>query len=512
MRRSWMLWFGAVALSACQCGPPEISGPLVLGYEQGAALVLGRGFGTAGSVIASGVEIDSGAAGVRWSDGRIDFTIPAGVHTGNLVVHTPSGEATAKLEVYRLEEWDIPPSAGTNPSPLALARDGAGRLWIDEEFHNQLKTFDPSVPGGAPVAVKVPHPADPGPFAVFFDELFGQPNVDLQTQTSVLGESVIVDPAGFVWASEGGGLLYGKTHPNHSRILRLDPRDGSFRVYNVPGDRNEVVGLAWDAARGRIWFAEGGGGAITGFDPERAPWDNAFDFSTSLDASVNPANPADGFRRFTVPAPNGYPAQLAVDDQGGVWFTSFLGNRVGRLDPDTGTFAEVPLPKRRSSATPAALFDTGGPWQIAIASDGAVLIDESFDFTVDRIDASRVRQGDAACRSLDRYGKNPCVQEVDLEEDASVLSTTDIHLIHTVAFDPEGRLWYGRHGPQAGSAFPDTLGIVGPNMAWTARFPPLRAEGDATPVGVTGLAFEPRGGVVWFNEFWAKKLGRLTRL
>src|SRR4051812_24173357 len=117
MRRPWMLWFGAVALSACQCGPPEISGPLVLGYEQGAALVLGPGFGTSGSVVVSGVEIAS--QDVRWSDGRIDLVLPAGVRTGNLVVHPPSGEATAKLEVYRLEEWALPPSAGTNPSPLA---------------------------------------------------------------------------------------------------------------------------------------------------------------------------------------------------------------------------------------------------------------------------------------------------------------------------------------------------------------------------------------------------------
>jgi streptogramin lyase len=458
------------------------------------------------------VEIDSQAAGVRWTDQRIDLVLPAGVRTGNLVVHTPSGEDTVRLEVYRLEEWDLPPSTGTNPAPLALARDGAGRLWINEEFHNQLKTFDPSVPGGAPVAVNVPHPADPGPFAVFFDELFGQPNVDLRTQTSVLGESIIVDPSGFVWASEGGGLLYDKTHPNHSRILRYDPAGGTFRVYNVPGDRNEVVGLAWDATRGRVWFAEGATGAITGFDPERAPWDNAFDFSTSLDAHVNPANAADGFRRFNVPAPNGYPSCLAVDAQGGVWFTSFLGNKVGRLDPDTGTFVEVPLPKRRSTARPAAIFDTGGPWQIAIAPDGEVVIDESFDFTVDRIDAERVRQGDPACKALDATGKNPCVVEVAVEEDASVLSTAETDLLHTVGFDAEGRLWYGRHGPQTGSAFPDTLGIVGPNFDWTARFPPLRAEGDTTPVGVTGLAFDPRGGVIWFEEFWAKKIARLTRL
>ncbi|HZN95229.1 MAG TPA: hypothetical protein VFB81_21105, partial [Myxococcales bacterium] len=349
----------AAALIGCERAP-ELSAPVVLAYEAGAARIEGRWFGAPGpgvEVVASGTAVSSGAAGVTWTDGRIDLTLPPGVRSGELVVRTKSGEVHANLEVYRLEEWDLPVSAGTNASPLSLARDGLGRLWINEEFHNQLKTFDPNG-GGPPAAIDIPRPADPGPFAVFFDELFGQQNVDLRTQTSVLGESVIVDPQGFVWFSEGGGFFYEltmdgkKVHPNHSRIVRHDPNGGSFRVYNVPGDRNEVIGLAWDATRGRIWFAEGGrqgGGAITSFDPERAPWYNTFDFTSSLDSYVNMADPRDGFRRFVVPDRSEYPSWLAVDADGGVWYTGFLGNRVGRLDPETGTFVELPLPRRKST-------------------------------------------------------------------------------------------------------------------------------------------------------------------
>ncbi|HVE82689.1 MAG TPA: hypothetical protein VND93_07565 [Myxococcales bacterium] len=505
----------AAALGGCQC-QPEISSPLVLAYEAGAARIEGRGFGASGTVTASGIAIDSGA--VSWSDSRIDLTLPAGVRSGEVTVRTSSGSATAPLEVYRLEEWDLPPSSGTNPSPLAIARDGRGRLWINEEFHNQMKAFDPAS-GGAPAAIALPRPPDPGPFAVFFDELFGVQNVDVQTQTSELGESAIVDPAGFVWFSEGGGFFYEltsdgkKVHPNHSRILRYDPASGSFRVYNVPGDRNEAVGLAWDAARGRIWFAEGGrqgGGAITGFDPERTPWDNAFDFSTSLDAFVNPPDPRDGFRRFPVPDPSEYPSCLAVDAQGGVWYTAFLGNRVGRLDPDSGAFVAIPLPKRKSSSTPAAIFDTGGPWQIAVAADGAIWIDESFDLTVDRIDADRVRRGDPACQALDASGRNPCVQEVAVG-DVTAQSAGGTDLVHTIIFDGTGRLWFGHHGPNEAPII-DTLGIVAPDLSGVSRFPPLRAPGDPTPVGVTGLAAEPDRPVIWFEEYWAKRLARLTRL
>jgi sugar lactone lactonase YvrE len=114
---------------------------------------------------------------------------------------------------------------------------------------------------------------------------------------------------------------------------------------------------------------------------------------------------------------------------------------------------------------------------------------------------------------LDATGKNPCVQELAVEEAPSVLSAADVQLIHTIGLDAEGRLWFSRHGPQTNAAAPpDTLGVVRPDLAWVARFPPLRRQGDTTPVGVTGLAFDPRGGVIWFNEFWAKRLGRLTRL
>ena len=171
------------------------------------------------------------------------------------------------------------------------------------------------------------------------------------------------------------------------------PADVPFRCHRVKGGYRVEAFL--------------GGNVLTGFDPERAPWDNAFDFSTSLDAYVNPANPLDGFRRFPLPDRSGYPAWLAVDAQGGIWFTEMLGNRVGRLDPDTGMFVQVPLPHRRSDALAAAIFDTGGPGQIAIAPDGAVLIVESFDFTVDRVDADYLIATSLISNTTATFGGKP---------------------------------------------------------------------------------------------------------
>src|SRR4030095_4781779 len=131
------------------------------------------------------------------------------------------------------------------------------------------------------------------------------------------------------------------------RVVSYQPGAAQpFRVYNVPGDRNEVTGLLWDQARGRIWFAEGcriGGGAITGCAPERVAPDDDFDFSASLDHLVNPADPAAGYRRHVLPRRTVYPAHLAWDRRGGIWYTGFLGNRIGRLDPSSGAIVELPL-------------------------------------------------------------------------------------------------------------------------------------------------------------------------
>lgn len=513
-----LLLAGCAAACKCGSGTPALSGPVVLGYQEGSVLIEGSGFGApsaSAEVTLGDVKVSSQAAGVEWTDTSIQFTLPAGVTARDLTVRTAQGPTlSATLEVYRYDFFQLPVTAMTNASPLGLARDSRGALWIIEEFHRELKTLDPGAT--SPRAIAIPRPPDPGPFAVFFDELFGQRDVDSRTQTSVLGESIIVDPRGIVWFSQGGGSLYERTsdgkrvHPNHSRIVRYDPATAQLQVFNVPGDRNEVVGLAWDEPRGRLWFAEGGrtgGGAITSFDPTRVPSDNAFDFSASLDHLVNPADPQDGYRRFVLPDRSVYPAHLVIDAQGGVWYTAFLGNRVGRLDPGTGEIRELPLPKPLSVAPAAKLFATGGPWELELGADGAVYFDESFDLSIGRIDAERVRSGDAACFALDEKGQNPCVKELAVADPAKLTSNTD--LIHSLAFDGEGRLWFGQHGPDAPGG-PDTLGFVLPDLSGYAKLPPLRRAGDSVSVGVTGLAADAAGGALWFNEFWAKRIGRLT--
>jgi len=186
------------------------------------------------------------------------------------------------------------------------------------------------------VAVPFPLPPDPGAFAT---KIFG----DHRTQISELGEEILVDDRSRVWMSEGGGLLCNGAFPNHSRIVMRDGA-GAVHVWNIPGDRAEVTGLAWDAVAGRLWFARSGldaGAAVVSFDPAQVAEDPCtpacFDFSTAISTA--------GFAFYPLPQSRAYPAKLLLDHDGAggalghVWYTEYIGNHVGRVDVATGAAA-----------------------------------------------------------------------------------------------------------------------------------------------------------------------------
>jgi len=187
-----------------------------------------------------------------WTDRQIVVKLTSSIGAmGTLSVRicTASGSSTnAAITKWTYEHVDVPPSAGTNPAPLAVARETGGNVWLNEEFHNQVKRYSPVTT--LFTAFNPPQVSGPGIFA--WDGPFG----DIRTPTSIGGEDIIVDPLGRVWLSETGSAPYEGVHPNHSRIIMYDPTIGNVRTLNIPGDRNGVFGLSWDALRNRIWFTE----------------------------------------------------------------------------------------------------------------------------------------------------------------------------------------------------------------------------------------------------------------
>ncbi|MBI2919527.1 MAG: hypothetical protein HYY18_00415 [Planctomycetes bacterium] len=263
--------------------------------------------------------------------------------------------------------------------------------------------------------------------------------------------------------------------------------------------------------RGRVWFAQGGlkaGARLWSFDPERVASDPTFDFTTSLDALVNPADPATGFRAYDLPLKDDQPAHLAMDPDGSIWYSAYWRNRIGRLVPETGVVQEIPLPKAIGKSPPTAIVG-GGPWSLHVAPDGTVVFNEFSDSTLTRIDAARVRAGDPACFALDKEGRNPCILDSLVVPEADLVSEQ----VHSTAYDREGRLWYTIHGPNEAAAPGGraSLGFVTADWKRIVRLPPLpRAAGEGA-LSANGIAIDPKNGDIWFAEYWSPRLGRLRR-
>ena len=62
---------------------------------------------------------------------------------------------------------------------------------------------------------------------------------------------------------------------------------------------------------------------------------------------------------FPVPTPGGNPGDIKIGPDGGMWFTEFGGNKIGRIDPFSHAIVEFPVP------TPAS-----GPAGFIFGPDG----------------------------------------------------------------------------------------------------------------------------------------------
>ncbi len=65
---------------------------------------------------------------------------------------------------------------------------------------------------------------------------------------------------------------------------------------------------------------------------------------------------------WDVPTPNSRPHDPAVAPDGALWYTGQLANKLGRLDPKTGTIKEFPLKTAGSGPHGLAADKQGNIW------------------------------------------------------------------------------------------------------------------------------------------------------
>jgi len=567
----WLLLVSACALAGCAA--PHVYGPAtallhddpVDDPERLALLSLtGRGFGVRG--VASRVRLRAADGHVvldassydrklvrAWTDRRIVIAAPGRIADEprlSAEVETPfAASAPAEVAFFAYRHFDVPPSQGTNPSPVAVAVDQRSRVYVNEEFHTQLKRLDPD---GSWHAFDLPQGRPEG---VFASHLFG----DGPTRVATLNESMIVDDEGRAWASEAGWALYSGVHPNHSRILMIEPDGDEARIWPVPGDDNSVIGIAWDPTTSRLWFTqarlarrvdgvehEAYPARLTSFDPRAIPPDSRFDFAPRERCEIPPGEhvgacsttrhrrcfddddcvladrvcaddaPDDRacFREHAIPTPPGelplvLPGPLLRHSDGTLWYAGYWGgNDVGRFDPATQRFERYPLAQppgeascdrkgcacflpegspQRPCAARCCIYQLlgRGPWGLAEDAGGGVAFCAQEAGAVSRLPKERF--DDPRCAALDATGANPCLIEYAVPDFDPSTSQ-----MHSLARDDAGNLWFGQGRTGARDADPARGASIGYVQAGTGRvilLPPL----SLYPFTSTGAECRPAG-------------------
>ncbi len=480
--------------------PPVINEPVVATYVAGEISLTGIGLGAIDDDRAITITDERGATVILpasssvllWEDGAVRLQLPPEVHSGSMVV-TVNGASSAPLplRVFEYTSSAVPATRGSVALPLALDVGSDGRLWVNEEFHREIKSFSP---GDPPVGTIVPIP-QASPPGIFASDANGS---DSRTPVTIAGEDINVAADGSVWFTEGGMYLYDGANYNSSRIIRYDPAQNAFSCYNVPTDNAQVTGVAVDSARGIVWYTEAAlfdGNAIGSFRPQDAVSDCNWSPDAGPRTPLCAASPVPGCHdRVSLPREISSPMQLALDAAGSVWFTEYWGNAIGRLDPGTAQIDEFPLPPPTVRTGPG-IYAGSGPFALAFDDRGDLWVAEEFDGAISRLRPSHQSSND--CLRLDSANKNPCIEEMYVASDGYDEVTT-----HTVAIGNDGVVWFGLTDNVNDTA---RLGFIDTTRADAVVLLPIMADVQ----NISGVVQDRASGDVWFGQFSDRRIGRL---
>jgi virginiamycin B lyase len=305
--------------------------------------------------------------------------------------------------------------------------------------------------------------------------------------------AITVDAHGFVWFTES----------NMSKLGMFDPTNQSFTEYNVPG-----VGDMWGVAsdhEGRIWMTQyaghgsvnpggaivgGGNGRILVFDPLLRQFgiiniqtNSSFPMCIAVDSEDriwfteflgNKLGMYDQTSKrlseYVVPTNMSGPADLTFDKNGNLWFTEAYAEKIGEFFPINDTFMEYPL----GSETPSLMVSS--PVGIAVDSKGNVWVADhggNWIVSFNPIDGALIH-----------YPTHTPPSNV-----------YPISIPNGLLIDSQGRIWFSEHGGNSVAYYDPTKG----NMV---EFPI-----PSGPIATTlWISLAPNGDV-WFTEWSTGKIG-----
>jgi len=260
--------------------------------------------------------------------------------------------------------------------PLDVVFSPDDIIWNSSEFSDSLGKL--SIGAGLKSYVD---PTDTGtdPFAYCFS------NCRPASASSALSEQIIY-ANGLIWFTQGGWPFYdcSVSHsqrtcpPNHSEVVAFNPTTNNFCSYLVPGDNNEVMGLAatGTAPDDDIWFVESN---IEGGKPN-LDYFNPAEVGDGCPGTTSESYSLSGLVHRIIWPGNNFPSQIAVDPSGSaLWVSDFWGSSIARVDLRTHVITSHHLASHNSYS-----FFGSDPWQVAADANYVYAIDYG-DSNLDRI-------------------------------------------------------------------------------------------------------------------------------
>ena len=542
-----MIAVGVMVISeALAVATPTINEPAIATFHTGPITITGEDFGAggAGSFIEFTKTGPSGAPlTLDWDDPRVTWktgsitmaAIPPGVVSGDIKLKVGSKPvASVPLLVYTYSEVELP--VFENASPLAIDTAGGDEVWVVSELSLTLRGASREPTPGAPLTpflAVVPQPT-PGNTPVLFGDAGTTPGPRLD---SILGEDIEIDSQGDVWFTQGGGLLHFGADPNASRIVRYKPDTDEFACFTAPKDNAEVQGVLVvpgpTAGQTDIWYGEAHNG--TGANRSAVTRLRITDDTTLGNCYLNPATDTpepecdseittNCHKRFPVLGTFGFgfgAAHLEMDNDGNIWFTEERGNRIARLDPDSGTFTHfrLPIPHADPTVNPVANVFGSFPWELTFDAAGDLWVNEQQDGSIMQFRPSLNETPENDCQTISTPpATNPCILfDYTFQNPAG----DDGKTLHTISMKTEGFLWFGvvdqlcapicdaRTPPST----PAEIGYLSTND--------VGALGAGAIVSLPlfelimtarGIVEDPTTGDVWFVQHHARKISILEKL
>jgi virginiamycin B lyase len=216
-------------------------------------------------------------------------------------------------ETRELSVW---PLAGANANLNTPVFDNAGILWFTGQ-NGIVGRLDPATPPGT-VLEPVAAPRGQGPYGI--------------TAT----------PSGDVYFASLAGSYLGRVVPGAAGSFTLEAID--------PPTPQQGTRRVWTDSAGILWTSEWNAGQVGRYDQATGEW-----------------------QEWKLPGDHPQAYAVYVDEQDDVWLSDFGANALVRFDPDTESFAVLPLPDPQA-AVRQLLGRPGEVWGAESGADKLVVV------------------------------------------------------------------------------------------------------------------------------------------